>query len=874
MSKKISSNMADGLEMLLMQHLQQAIPEATQEELAELLQLKLDRTEDDHKPTIYGTASGQLQAITGTGSGSAQSDSTIAYPPKNLTQPFLNHVRPTQAKHKEEEGVPAWVVSTKPFKGEIDSQGMTAIRAPKPLMPWQTLWPVIHLLFQDQKKTKRLNIRTIVDKKIKQQSLRSIPWQYKPCWPNELVLVIDYSDHLTPFFKDFYAVSQHLQCWFGERLRLIVCLDAVFQSYEYQGKAYDVFPYEQNNAQILYIGDLGFLHKEPVASAQWFFVGQALARRSARIETLLVAHPSDWERDLQSYFQLHYWDGQRLVTPTQSHMPHRKRGEASQEEIERLLCYLSWAIELSPSLIRAVRLSLGLAVSVESLVIQHPALQGKVLFQWRCTERRNAYRRQFKQQGYDIQQMWQMIAPFEKDLEIELQVEQRQQIGRGLTQAQATFIDKLIVSEKSGTLNDVQSELLFDWIERMAKRAGDEAWLPETKNLYALYWNKKKKQSIVPEGIDPSQLPRWLIENTPNRLVIVSEKRSQFCVTDALAHQSAGVEIARFELTDQSSVTIQGKDKTHKQPLTIDSRIDLFPDTQSVTVKTLNQTLILEAMPCPKWASAIGRDRYGLFVEVIVKEISFVMRWMPPGQFLMGSPEDEFDRYDREGPRQPIVFTQGFWLAETTCTQELWQAVMGENPSQFQDNLQNPVEQVSWNDVKGFVQKINHHSVGLNCRLPSEAEWEYACRAGTITPFWFGNELTTDKANYDGNHPYHQGKKGEYKEKTMPVKSFQPNPWGLYQMHGNVWEWCEDVWHDNHQGADTQGRPRLGNESQNHVCRGGSWIDDGRDLRAACRSIAWNFGLDRSGFRLARGPESSSQQEEASAALSKRTRDE
>ncbi len=274
------------------------------------------------------------------------------------------------------------------------------------------------------------------------------------------------------------------------------------------------------------------------------------------------------------------------------------------------------------------------------------------------------------------------------------------------------------------------------------------------------------------------------------------------------------------------------------------------------------------------WAESYGQDACGFWHGVYVKDIELRFRWIPPGRFWMGSPEDEFGRYDYEGPRQRITFTQGFWLAETACTQELWQAVMGENPSRFQDNLQNPVEQVSWGDVKGFVQKMNHHNVGLNCRLPSEAEWEYACRAGTTTPFWFGIELTTDKANYNGNHPYHQNKKGEYRKKTIPVKSFQPNPWGLYQMHGNVWEWCEDVWHDSHQGADTQGQPRLGNESQNHVCRGGSWIFNGRDLRAAYRLDAWDIGNDDFGFRLARGPESSSQQEEASAALSKRTRDE
>jgi formylglycine-generating enzyme required for sulfatase activity len=128
------------------------------------------------------------------------------------------------------------------------------------------------------------------------------------------------------------------------------------------------------------------------------------------------------------------------------------------------------------------------------------------------------------------------------------------------------------------------------------------------------------------------------------------------------------------------------------------------------------------------------------------------------------------------------------------------------------------------------------------------------------TPFWFGEALSTDEANYDGNNPYHEGKKGEYRERTVPVKSFRRNPWGLYQMHGNVWEWCEDVWHPSHQGADPQGRPRLGGESEEHVCRGGSWFSIGRLLRAASR-IHWHVGYGSFGLRLARGPESTSKPE-------------
>ncbi|MBM9520779.1 formylglycine-generating enzyme family protein, partial [Desulforhopalus vacuolatus] len=198
----------------------------------------------------------------------------------------------------------------------------------------------------------------------------------------------------------------------------------------------------------------------------------------------------------------------------------------------------------------------------------------------------------------------------------------------------------------------------------------------------------------------------------------------------------------------------------------------------------------------------------------------------------------------------------GVWLAETVCTQQLWVLVMGDNPAKFQSDNLNPVEEIRGKMALEFISAVNSRSAGLNVRLPSETEWEYACRAWTITPFWFGEELTPDDANYDGDNPYNNGKKGEYRKETMPVKSFQPNPWGLYQMHGNVWEWCQDRWHDSYRGTPPQdGSPwEEGGDENRAVCRGGSWNSLGWRLRSACRYYGIiDYGYY--GFRLARGPE-------------------
>jgi formylglycine-generating enzyme required for sulfatase activity len=166
------------------------------------------------------------------------------------------------------------------------------------------------------------------------------------------------------------------------------------------------------------------------------------------------------------------------------------------------------------------------------------------------------------------------------------------------------------------------------------------------------------------------------------------------------------------------------------------------------------------------------------------------LRWISPGRFLMGSPESEAKRFDDEGPQHWVTITRGFWLFDTACTQALWTAVMPKNPSHFRESRLLPVDSISWSDCVAFLERINGLVAGLDLRLPTEAEWEYACRAGTETPFSFGETITSEQVNSNGGFPYRGGPGGQYRKKTVPVASFPPNPWGLYEMHGNLWEWC------------------------------------------------------------------------------------
>jgi formylglycine-generating enzyme required for sulfatase activity len=217
----------------------------------------------------------------------------------------------------------------------------------------------------------------------------------------------------------------------------------------------------------------------------------------------------------------------------------------------------------------------------------------------------------------------------------------------------------------------------------------------------------------------------------------------------------------------------------------------------------------------------------------------------------MGSPEDEPERFDDEGPRHTVTLTRGFWLADSACTQALWHAVMGTTPSYFSRyDERHPVEQVSWNAVQRFLRELKALLPGCIIGLPTEAQWEYTCRAGTDTPFSFGANITPEEVNYDGNRPYAGGGKGLYRKETVPVKSLPPNAWGLYEMHGNVCEWCADGMREYRDQEECDPVGQITDVAHRAV-RGGSWIVNAGWARSAYRFAPRRGFVDLNvGFRL------------------------
>ena len=234
------------------------------------------------------------------------------------------------------------------------------------------------------------------------------------------------------------------------------------------------------------------------------------------------------------------------------------------------------------------------------------------------------------------------------------------------------------------------------------------------------------------------------------------------------------------------------------------------------------------------------------FMEDLGNGVTLEMVAIPGGDFMMGSPPGEKGRSQYESPQHPVA-VPGFFMGKYEVTQAQYRAIMGTNPSSFKGDNR-PVEQVSWNDAVEFCQNLSNIT-GRNYRLPSEAEWEYACRAATNTPFYFGETITADLANYNSDFTYASEPKGKYRQQTTPVGTFAPNAFGLYDMHGNVWEWCQDHWHDNYNGAPRDGRAWVNdNDNRNlRLLRGGSWSTYPGYCRSASRN---NYYPDNRSYNI------------------------
>lgn len=233
------------------------------------------------------------------------------------------------------------------------------------------------------------------------------------------------------------------------------------------------------------------------------------------------------------------------------------------------------------------------------------------------------------------------------------------------------------------------------------------------------------------------------------------------------------------------------------------------------------------------------------FIQDLGNGVNLEMVQIPGGKYLMGSRDE---RCDWEFPEHEVILPN-FFMSKYPVTQEQYKVITGANPSMFKGD-QLPVENVSWNNAVSFCEELAIKT-GKSYTLPSETQWEYACRAGTGTAFYFGDSINSDLVNYNGNYSYGLVHKQKFRQKTLAVGSLMPNAYGLYDMHGNVYEWCLDDWHSNYNGAPDNQNPWFSRSSRWKVVRGGSWNTSPQDCRSTSRSLHMaDSAYGDIGFRL------------------------
>ena len=418
-------------------------------------------------------------------------------------------------------------------------------------------------------------------------------------------------------------------------------------------------------------------------------------------------------------------------------------------------------------------------------------------------------------------------------------------------------------------------EAIFELYNRL-KKAGYKPWLDKKDLIPGQNW-----RSVIPEAIKESQLfiaclstrsiaKRGYVQNEfkmalnqmaslPATSIYLIPVRLDECEIPNLRQEEYGIDLRDLHWLDywesdgfaelERAIAFQYGPFVQERESS-----DKIAEFEYVTVDETGREIKRE------------KGQVSYYGEDLGNGISLDMVSIPGGKFLMGMEDEEIERlnkkygtdwFNNEKPQHEVT-VQAFYMGRFQITQAQWRAIaslpkierdLEPDPSKFKGN-DRPVEKVNWFDAVEFCRRLSKKT-GREYRLPSEAEWEYAARAGTTTPFHFGETITSDLANYDGNYSYANEAKGEYREKTTPVGSFTPNSFGLYDIHGNVWEWCQDDWQGNYEAALKDSSAWLSGKSNTKVMRGGSWYY----LPADCRSASRNgFNPERSddyiGFRV------------------------
>jgi formylglycine-generating enzyme required for sulfatase activity len=713
-----------------------------------------------------------------------------------------------------------------------------------PLAPPRVVLTRLRRVAAIRRASREIDAEAMVERLSQGNLVDTIPRRQRRAWGSDIYIVEDRARRLVPYWRDQDSVTEmlwHIYPPSGVTVARIEdgdSLPVVRWPKEQYGQLLSPLP----GAIVLVLGDLGCLATEGDNLRRfWLRWGRQLHSQQNPAVALVPARIREIPPELARTWTIVRWDA---ASATLTELSPRSEAGA----VQRVLTLLALAVRVEPGLLRAVRCLLPDGrgdPGLEARVWQDAAIASRhSVAATLDPEQRKAYRRRFAAQDESIRRAvlglmrtWRASLHaavwFEEVLGLD-EHSRRALIDSDDWEDAATFVAELTATlHRAGQLSVDTAA----WICRVAKRL-PEAAPPVRKALHDLF-------NLVRPHTADTQVPTWFDPAVGSPAGQTVRRVTLWQVADRLLLRSA----------DPSSTA-------DHHPVVRGSPLGMMQTASGEVTIAIEQrerlaTDFWQTGEPPAWAQHWGWDTFGPWVTFRVGAVEQRLRWIPPGRFWMGSPEDEEGRYDNEGPRHEVHLTRGFWLFDTPCTQALWSAVMGTNPSQFQGEAC-PIERVSWEDCQTFIAALNAQLPGLDLRLPTEAQWEYACRAGTDTARYHDDVNTI--AWYGANSH------GE----THEVGQKSPNAWGLYDMLGNVEAWCDDGLRDYEQGTVSDPRGPTG-AAVDRVIRGGSWISPAQVVRAAYRRwYAPGYRRGYLGFRCSSSSESQSARAGATWRASKR----
>jgi formylglycine-generating enzyme required for sulfatase activity len=733
--------------------------------------------------------------------------------------------------------MPAWVIEE--VKNESESNVVHSPSGPKnlsglgrpPEIRYLASWsqlrtrlqpllqrPVLTRLVDEQKLAKLVSLRIPISK---------VPRKIRKRSPERLHVIADINKRCTMLVEDQRLVMEHL----GRELpqehrefftaRIPSSIDLYYGNSSFKNRNI----VDESASHLLILGDLGILDQHRRNEKQiwmdWIYKQWLNGKTIFALVPFSLDLFPEW---LQSIVQPIAWQGNQV----------RYVDSAAEREelISKMFVHAYPAMRIEPQLLRALRLMVPSAddASLESSFWQHSHLADNHLLA--AKNDRPSKESRFRKLFYAL--------PEEGRTKIVETIRSYRQASGSLPY---WYLEFLNLDEKTRKLIDEYDDdscQMLQTVDAYQKRLAGGQLEHGMRDQLAWYAERASEAALETQNAD-EDIRYFREELLPNRNRHSSSRIREVKVDGARREVKLRGTIRGLECEGQRSA--RGEKSTAIALQSTSRLVEVHVPQGAISP----ERAFWKSGVKPPWVSDYGTDSYGAWCEFQVPRhdgkgmVTQRMRWIKPGEFMMGSPEGEVGRRENESPAHSVSLTQGYWMADTQVTQELWIAIgRGENPSEFKGE-NNPAENVSWTDCQDWFEKLREHHESLQLSLPTEAQWEYACRAGSTGAYCFGDD------------PKELPEYGWFNEnpefKTHPVKQLQPNGWGLYDMHGNVWEWCSDGWGDYEEFA--QSDPTGPAEGTTRVIRGGSWLVPARYLRSACRDgLDPGYRNDILGFRL------------------------